>query len=127
MYYARYTEGNKTNTEITRRQLGTTPTLDFTVYDEDGDVVNLTSLTTNMKIYVGSLTALQITGGTLVDNTVASGKVKYVLLSTDFDAEIDAGTYDVELQFADNATIGSATSVIRAGGLRLTVKDTISD
>jgi hypothetical protein len=127
MYYARYTDGNLSESTITRGQLGAGQELEFTVYDEDGDVVDLSSLTTNMKIYVGTLSALKITGGTLTAVSASDGTVKYALIATDFDAEGDAGTYEVELQFANNATIGSATSIIRAGGLTLKVIDTISD
>lgn len=127
MYYARYTDGNLTESTITRGQKGVGQELEFTVYDEDGDAVNLTSVTTNMKIYIGTLSALKVTGGSLTAVSAADGTVKYALQATDFDAEGDAGTYEVELQFGTNADISLSTSTIRAGGLTLKVMDTISD
>lgn len=127
MYYARYTDGNLSESTITRGQLGTSQEIEFTIYDENGDVVDLSGLTTNMKIYVGTLSALKVDGGTITAVSASDGTVKYALQATDFDAEVDAGTYEVELQFADNPVIGLSTSIIRAGGLTLTVVDTISD
>lgn len=127
MFYAKYTvDGMSTNT-ITRGLLGAGQELKFTVYDEDGDVVDLTSVTTNMKLYVGTPSALKLSGVTMTAVDATEGTVKYPLTASDFNAEADAGTYTVELQFADNATVSSAGSVIRAGGLTLTVEDTISD
>lgn len=127
MYYARYTDGNKDNSEITRNLLGAGQELEFTVYDEDGDAVDLTTVTTNMKLYVGTLSALKINGGVITVVSATDGTVKYALSGSDFSAEGDAGTYEVELQFGTNATISASTSTIRAGGLTLTVKDTIGD
>ena len=98
--------------------------LTFTVKDENGTAVNVSALT-SMKIYVGTQSALKITGGTLVDVTVASGKVKFPLVTGSF-AEADIGNYAIELQFADNATLSSATKIIRAGGATLNVIDTIN-
>ena len=41
-------------------------------YDENDAIVDLSTVTTNMKVYVGTHSALQITGGTLtVTNTEA--------------------------------------------------------
>jgi len=127
MYYAKYTVDNLSTNTITRGLLGTGQELKFTIYDEDGDVVDLTSVSTNMKLYVGTPTALQIDGGTLTAVSLTAGTVKYPLVATNFDAENEAGTYTVELQFANNADVSLATSVIRAGDLTLKVIDTISD
>lgn len=128
MYYARYTDTGKNNKTIMRGIVGAGQELSFTVYDENESVVNLTTVTTNMKIYVGTNAALQISGGTLTLVGAATlGTVKYALQTTDFDAEGDAGTYQVELQFGTHATIASSTSTIRAGDLSLTVEDTIAD
>ena len=128
MYHAVYTDTGKTTKTIGRRTVGTGQELLFSIFDENNAVVNLTTVTTNMKIYVGTLAHQEIAGGTLTSVGAATlGTVKYPLATTDFDEEADAGVHDVELQFANNATIGSSTSTIRVGGLSLTVLDTISD
>lgn len=128
MYYARYTDTGGKNKTIMRGIVGAGQELLFSIYDENDAVVDLTTVTTNMKIYVGTHTALQITSGTLTLVGAATlGTVKYALQTTDFDAEVDAGTYLVELQFGTNATIASSTSTIRTGDLYLTVEDTIAD
>lgn len=128
MYYARYTDTELNNKTILRKTVGAGQELLFTVYDENGSVVNLTTVTTNMKIYIGANDALQVTGGTLtLVGEATLGTVKYALETTDFDAESDAGTYPVELQFGTAAAIADSTSTIRAGDLCLTVEDTIAD
>lgn len=99
--------------------------LTFTVKDENGTAIDLSALTTNMKIYVGTHSALKISGGTLLDVDVANGKVKYPLTDANF-TESDVGTYDIELQFANDAVLATATKIIRAGGATLSVVDTIN-
>lgn len=128
MYYARYTDTDSKNKTIIRKTVGAGQELLFTIYDENGTVVNLTTVTTNMKIYVGTNSNLEITGGTLTLVGAATlGTVKYALQTTDFDEEGDAGSYLVELQFGTDATIANSTSTIRAGDIFLKVEDTISD
>lgn len=127
MYNAKYTNSGKTEKTIIRNTLGAGQELTFTVMDDSGDVVNLSTLTTNMKVYIGASGALEVDGGTLTAVDASVGTFKYALTSANFSAEGDAGTHTVELQFADNATLGSATKIVRAGGLTLTVLDTIGD
>ena len=126
MYYARYTDTDRDAKTISRLTIGAGQELLFTIYDENGDAVDLSSVTTNMKIYVGTLSALKVDGRTMTAVSASDGTVKYPLIAADF-AEGDVGTFVVELQFANNATIGSSTSTIRAGDLELTVEDSISD
>ena len=125
-YQVIYTDtGEKTKT-INPNTFGSGTDLEFTVVDENGAAVNLTTVNTAMKIYVGTLSTLKINGGTLVDVAVANGTVKFPLVTGSF-AEADVGSYAVELQFADNATYSSATLGIRAGGASLKVIDNIQD
>ena len=125
MYNLEYTDtGEKTKT-ITRGTFGAGQELQFTVKDENGSAVDLTDVTTVMKIYVGVEGTLQIDGETVAIGTATSGTCTYALQSTDFDAEEDAGSYAVELEFSDNAI--TPTKQIRAGKASLKVIDTISD
>jgi len=128
MYHAVYTDTGKNHKTMTRKTVGAGQELKFTILDENDAIVNLTTVTTNMKIYVGTLAEQEIAGGTITLVGAATlGTVKYPLATTDFDEEADIGTHAVELQFGTNATIGSSTSTIRTGGLTLSVLDTISD
>lgn len=122
MYNIKYTDTGKTNKTITRLTIGAGQELTFSVTDENGTAIDLTSVATNMKIYIGD----KVVGSTVTAVTIGSGLIKYPLIAADF-AEGDIGTYNVELQFADNATLGSATSIIRTSGCVLTVIDTIAD
>ena len=126
MYYAKYTDTGLNTKTVSRLTIGTGQDLLFTIYDENGDVVDLSSVTTNMKIYVGVEGTLKIDGRTLSAVDASVGTFKYPLIAADF-AEVDVGTHNIELQFANNATIGSSTSTVRAGDLELTVEDSISD
>ena len=128
MYHARYTDTNSKGKTILRNTVGAGQELTFTILDENDDVVNLTTVTTNMKIYAGTRGSLSLDGETLTLVGAATlGTVKYALQTTDFATEGSVGTFPVELQFGTNATIASSTSTIRARVFTLTVVDTISD
>lgn len=123
-YQTTFTDtGLKTKT-INVDTFGSGADLTFTIKDENGTVIDISALTT-MKIYVGTQSALKINGGTLVDVTVASGKVKFPLVTGSFTEE-DVGIYTIELQFSNNAVLSSATKIIRAGGASLNIIDTIN-
>lgn len=125
-YQIIYTDtGEKTKT-INPNTFGSGTDLEFTVIDENGSAINLTTVNTAMKIYIGTTSALKVNGGTLIDVAVATGKVKFPLVTGSF-AEGDVGSYNVELQFADNVTYSSATLGIRASGASLKVVDNIQD
>lgn len=128
MYYAKYADTGLKNKTIMRKTVGAGQELTFSVFDENDAVVDLTTVTTNMKVYIGTNNALKVDGGILTLVGAATlGTVKYALQTTDFNTEDDVGNYTVELQFGTNATIADSTSTIRAGGLFITVEDTISD
>jgi hypothetical protein len=123
MYNAVYTDTGEQTKTIIAGQIGAGQELLFTIKDEDGDVVDLTDIVTNMKIYIGVDGTLVVNGGTVVIVAATSGTCKYVITNTDFTV---AGLYDVEIVFADNAVIASATEIITAGGSKLKVEDSIS-
>lgn len=127
MYIAKFTDTGSKTKVITRNTFGAGQELLFSITDENGAAINLSTLTTSMLIYIGTEGTLIVTGGTVADATSASGLVKYEIQSTDFNAESDVGIHNIELQFSDNATLGSATKIIRVGGMSLTVIDTIVD
>lgn len=127
MYKAKFTDTGSKTKVVTRNTFGVGQELLFTITDENETVIDLSTLTTDMKIYIGTEGTLIVNGGTVADATAASGLVKYVILSTDFNAESDVGIHNVELQFSDNATLGSATKIIRVSGISLTIVDTIVD
>ena len=125
-YQLEYTDTGERTKTINPNTFGSGTDLEFTVVDENGSAVDLTTVSTSMKIYIGTLSALKVDGGTLVDVSVANGKVKFPLVTGSF-AEGDVGYYTVELQFMNNAVYANASLVIRAGGASLRVEDNIQD
>lgn len=128
MYHARYTDTRTNGKTILRNTVGAGQELTFTILDENDDIVNLTTVTTNMKIYAGIRGSLALNGESITLVGAATlGTVKYALQTTDFATEGSIGVFPIELQFGTNATIGSSTSTIRVRGSTLTVVDTIAD
>jgi len=130
IYTALSTLPNKlvTNKSMVRNTFGSGQDLFITIVDEKGVAVDCSTVDTYKKIYIGSGATKIVDGGDLTTVTASSGTYKYPIAATDFNTEAtDVGTWDVEVILADNATYGSQTLRIVAGGAVLQVKDTIMD
>ena len=117
------------NKTIMRNTFGAGQDILITIVDERGVAVNCSGFDTYKKIYVGSGATKIIDGGDMVrvsDGT--DGKYSYPITATDFNTEAtDVGTWDLEIILGDNATYGSQTERLVAGGASLHVVDTIMD
>lgn len=128
-YTLKWTDSGNSYKRIYINQLnssaaGDTSALRISVVNQDGAVVDLTGLTTALKLYVGIEGTLKMNG---VDMTVVSatgGTLIYRLTGSDIDA---AGVYAVNIYCADHATPASATDALTAGKLVLEVVDSLTD
>ena len=117
------------NKTIMRNTFGAGQDIFITIVDENGIAIDCSGFDTYKKIYVGSGATKIIDGGDIVrisDGT--DGKYSYPITATDFSVEAtDVGTWDLEIILGDNATYGSQTERLVAGGAVLHVVDTIMD
>ena len=114
--------------EIVRNTFGSGQDLFVTIVNENGTAVDCSSVTTYEKIYIGSGATKIVDGGDLTTVDASAGTFKYPITATDFnDESTDVGTWDVEVILGDNATYGSQTLRIVAGGATLKVVDHIMD
>jgi len=129
-YRLKWTDSGDVEKSIYKNQLNTSAAgnisvLRISVVDQDGTAVNLTGLTTSMKLYVGVEGTLQMNGVTLALVGAATlGTLIYRLTGSDI---ATAGTYAVNIYCADNATPASATDALTVGGLTLRMVETMSD
>lgn len=117
-----------TSKRIVRNTFGSGQDLFITIVNENGTAVDCSDVTTYKKIYIGSGATKIVDGGDLVAVSAAGGTFSYAITATDFnDEDTDVGMWDVEVILADNATYGSQTKRMVAGGASLNVVDNIMD
>ena len=113
---------------LVRNTFGAGQDINITIVDENNNYVDCDTIKTSAKIYIGLDSTLIVDGGTLTEIDATYGTFKYTISATDFDAEsTDVGTWNVEVILANNATYGSQTIRLVAGGASLRIIDTIRD
>lgn len=127
-YTLKFTDTGESYQTIMRNQknssTGNISTIQLSVVDQDGAAVNLTGLTTSMKIYIGIEGTLKVDGGTLTLVGAATlGTVIYRLAGDSFSA---AGVYSIQIYCADHATPASATDALTVNGCTLDVRSTMT-
>lgn len=125
-YKLLYSDTGKTVKEIIRGTSGTAGTLLFKIVDENGSVVNFSTMTTVAKIYIGVEGTLLVDGAALTSTAnAATGLATYAIAWADFANDTtEVGAFNVELYLADNA---SPTQAISTSTVKLRVKPTIID
>jgi len=114
--------------KIVRNTFGAGQDIFITIVNENGTAVDCSTVTTYKKIYIGSGATKIVDGGDITAVDASVGTFKYTITATDFNSEsTDVGMWDVEIILANNATYGSQTIRMVAGGASLNVVDTIMD